>query len=137
MCGLSNTLDIPIAVIHQTIEFLEENGIDVAITDCRVIAVCRRHGRLIPHTRIVRQQTYCTVGRQLHDSRESITGIMQTRSAGIYGQQTGVHQHLAVRRGRTYDLGMNTVGVEDVVILRQAIQIRHDLRRKHPVFQTL
>ena len=137
MCGLRDTLDIPIAVIHQTIEFLEENGIDVAITDCRVIAVCRRHGRLIPHTRIVRQQTNRAVGRQLHDSREGVTRVMQTGRTRINGQQTGVHQHLSVRRRGTYNLGMNTVGVEDVVILRQAIQIRHDLRREHPVFQTL
>ena len=85
----------------------------------------------------MRQQTDGGFGCQFHDARIGVVGVVQTSSPGIDGQQTGIDNHLSVGRRCAYDLRMNTIGVEHMVVLGEAVQVRHDLRGHNPVLQTL
>ena len=67
---------------EEAVEFLKKDRIDVAVANRGFVSVSRRHLGLIPHTRIMRQQTDRTVRRKSHDSGVRIVPIMETGSAG-------------------------------------------------------
>ena len=137
MGRLRDTLDITPSLIHQRIEFLEEDGIYIAIDDRSVIAVGRRHLRLVPNAGIVRKEANGAIRCQFHDCRVSILGIMETGSPCINGKEPGIDDHLTVSGRSPHDLRMDTVGVERMVVLRQTVEVWHDLRCQDPVLQTL
>ena len=137
MGRLRDTLYITPALIHEGVEFLEEDGIYIAIDDRSVIAVGRRHLRLVPNAGIVRKEANGAIRCQFHDCRVSILGIMETGSPCINGKETGIDDHLAVSGRCAYNLSMQMIRVERMVVLRQTVEVWHDLRGQNPVLQTL